>query len=81
MPSVVDRYLFAQTVRRYAGVVAVVVIVLMLENVHRLAADLIETTQPLRLLGRLSLLLAPEHLAIANPIALFLARRADRRER
>ena len=72
MPGVVDRYLFAQTARRYVAVVAVVVIVLMLENVHRLAADLIETTQPLRLLGRLSLLLAPEHLAIANPIALFL---------
>lgn len=69
---VVDRYLFGQVARRYAAVVAVVVIVLMLENVHRLAADLVETTRPLHLLGRLSLLLAPEHLAIANPIALFL---------
>lgn len=70
---VVDRYLFAQVVRRYAAVVAVVVAVLALENIHRLTADLIETTRPLHLLGRLSLLLAPEHLAIANPLGTFLA--------
>ena len=72
MVRTVDRYLFVQSARRYLAVVAVVVTLLMLENAHRLAADLVETTAPLRLLGRLSLLLAPEHLAIANPVALFL---------
>lgn len=70
---IVDRYLLRQVAVRYVAVVTVVVSLLLLENAHRLAGDLVDTTDPLRLLGRLSLMLVPEHLAVASPVALFLA--------
>ena len=56
-----------------AAVIAVVVIVMTLENAPRLTADLQRADAPARLLARLSIDLIPEHLAIALPIATLLA--------
>jgi lipopolysaccharide export LptBFGC system permease protein LptF len=71
--ATIDRYLLRGLAGRFAATVAAVLTILALENAGRLAADLQHTRQPLLLLARLSLLLVPEHLAIAVPVAILLA--------
>ncbi|MDB5705600.1 MAG: hypothetical protein JWN66_2716 [Sphingomonas bacterium] len=69
----VDRYLMRRVALGYAAVIVTVVAILSLENVARLSGDIQHTDAPLRLLARLTLLLVPEHLGVAIPVAAYLA--------
>ncbi|WP_375396560.1 LptF/LptG family permease [uncultured Sphingomonas sp.] len=71
--ATIDRYLFRQAALRFAAVIAIVVVIMTLENGPRLAADLSHTDTPWALLWNLSADLVPEHLAIALPVATLLA--------
>ncbi|KQN19410.1 hypothetical protein ASE86_13080 [Sphingomonas sp. Leaf33] len=71
-PGILDRLLARAVAARMLVVTALILAILSLENVQRLTADLQQTTDPLPLLGRLSLLLIPEHLSAAIPIAVLL---------
>ncbi len=72
MGGLLDRYLFRGVALRFLAVAGIVIVMLSLENVARLAADVEQSDAPLELLGRLSLALIPEHLSAAIPIALLL---------
>lgn len=72
-PNTLDRYLFAMAAKRLATIVAVVIAIMTLENAPRLAADLQHVDAPWVLLGRLSVYLIPEHLAVALPVGTLLA--------
>jgi lipopolysaccharide export system permease protein len=72
MPATIDRYVFRIMALRFLAVAGIVVAILTLENMSRLAADVDKTVSPLKLLGWLSLLLVPEQLSAAMPVALFL---------
>jgi lipopolysaccharide export system permease protein len=69
----VDKYLMGRVALGYAAVIVAVVAILSLENVARLSGDIQRTDAPLRLLARLPLVLVPEHLGIAIPMAAYLA--------
>ena len=69
----IDKYLMGRVALGYAAVIVAVVAILSLENVARLSGDIQRTDAPLRLLARLTLLLVPEHLGIAIPMAAYLA--------
>jgi lipopolysaccharide export system permease protein len=68
----IDRYFWRAAALRFGAVVAIVVTMLTLENITRLAADVQKTETPGKLLGWLSLLLVPEQLSAAVPVAVFL---------
>lgn len=72
MAAVLDRMLARAVAQRMLVVIALIVAILSLENVQRLTTDLQRTIDPMHLLGRLSLLLIPEHLSAAIPVALLL---------
>lgn len=73
LAGVIDRYLFFGVGLRLLAVTLIILVILTLENISRLAADVQRSDAPLRLLGRLSLALLPEHLSAALPIGLLLA--------
>lgn len=72
-PSAIDLYLFRHAAVRFLAIVAVVIVIMTLENAPRLTADLRHADAPGALLRRLSVVLMPEHLSIAIPVAIFAA--------
>lgn len=72
-PRAIDLYLFRHAALRFLAIVAVVIVIMTLENAPRLTADLAHADAPGALLWRLSLVLMPEHLSIAIPVAIFAA--------
>lgn len=69
----IDRYLSGMLLRGYATVVIAIVAMLALENLPRLSKAVEHVSAPLPLLGASLLALLPEYLAIANPVAVYLA--------
>lgn len=72
VPGIVGRLLARAVAGRMLVVAGLIVAILSLENVQRLTTDLQQTNDAIPLLGRLSLLLVPEHLSAAIPVALLL---------
>lgn len=73
MLSIIDRYLAREIARSYLAIVAVTITILSLENLTRLTSAVERTDNPGLLLGQLMATLIPEYLAIAIPVATFLA--------
>lgn len=73
MVTQLDRYLAKQEWRPLLATLAVVVLILSLENVSRLWDFVSGTNAPFRLMVRLMLALLPEYLAVALPLASYIA--------
>lgn len=70
---ILDTYLLRRVAAWHLGILVVLVAILSIENVRRLATVVEGTDAPFALLGRLMACLLPEYLAIALPVAAFLA--------
>jgi len=71
--ATLERYILAGILRRAAAIVAILVLILELENATRLVAQVDRLDRPFAMLSTLCGLLAPEYVAMALPFALFLA--------
>lgn len=72
-PSIVDRYVAAAVVPPFAAVVAIMVMLLTLENVPRLMARMVDVDRPLGVLGSYMIALLPEYVGIGLLVALYVA--------
>lgn len=70
--SRLDRYLLRLFALRFAAVLALLIVMLELENYTRLTRLIEHAPHPLALLGRFSLYLLPEYLGVGLLVALFL---------
>ena len=73
MLRTVDRYLLRELVRAYVVVIVAIISILALENLPRLSNLVEHVDAPVRVLGSVFASLLPEYVAIANPVAVYLA--------
>ena len=71
--SIIDRYVAAALLPPFAAVVAIMVMLLTLENVPRLMARMVDVDRPLGVLGSYMIALLPEYVGIGLLVALYVA--------
>lgn len=72
-PLLVDHYIFRQLAGWYASAVGIIVFLLCIETLPRLLGQLGGVTQRVSIISRSLASLIPEYVALALPVALFLA--------
>ncbi|MCH4152462.1 MAG: LptF/LptG family permease [Sphingobium sp.] len=69
----IDRYIASGIIAPFAATVAIIVMLLTLENVPRLIKAMVDVYDPINLLGRYVVALLPEYLGFGLLVALYLS--------